>query len=1000
MDIDQQRNKGLKKALDWQQQCRDKSSSNTDKPGNMFRKLGTLASAIYKDEKKLTETAPTPNTVRVYTFKHTAELAIIPAVLTTSDPKNVDATVETLTFPFEITLPALSNPEFKSSETTWVVGYDIETQSYKDGGGYIEETDEYTKRTPSHCVSHQWYFNFQGVRYGLIFLTELRITQDEFVEFMKGAVPKIENPAILKYVKVYAHFSVMESGWMVQSSSDSSEKGAFQPLIKECNDEWTDKTQLRSYKLSPPAKTPTGRPCKAKPKEQSIYLEFADSMKLQASSLKKLGENIGIDKLELDDGVIEQMAAYLKTHPKTFCEYAIIDSVITAESHVYFYNKFKICMLGSADANADEHTRMPGYSSAYFKHIYEQHYGDDWKQYLGYDDDGMTLVHKSFVHFYHGGRNDVLSVGPRGEAHYLDLHSAYLTSVFMLDDYNFSKSRVTTGTSAKTLLDELYQDGPFQVIGIECSFQFKDSAKPIFPVRIDEAESLPGVRVNFNSDGIIYPKSGKANITMPEYWVARHHDLIDQIIIHRVVTFEKLPTHWLSDDILRLLKFRKDSNESDKLYYKNILNFFYGKTAQGVKASASALKAHNLEKHVNTSSMTCYPLAAYITGFCRATVGEMLQQNPCYGITTDGFITSVPRRKLKMKVGDLCFQVQKKLRKGGFLHKRFIGTDASGNRSLFLKTRGYVLIDDSQPTPKKKMRKMAAMGIQVDKHKTLDPVQDFLQILQKGYGDKGFFSKLNRIREEQRKNPSKVVVPERRVLENVKADMTFDMKHIPLAPATEQFEWNGVQYPFTSFETQPLETADDFHILRALRKRDHLKDLPKGLLDEEFSYISPEELDSEVMRDAEEYFAQLILEEQAEQQKTAGPSPDGIQQPESSVPQTPSSEKPPKTRTKIFNGVKKEQFLNFNAKRDAKTIIELQRRAKQIPTYMEAVDYKQMLKRFDEFRNGTLPKEIEQAVNVEEDAEVEVKSAPTSDLCDEFIRITDDVLTFDNDFDE
>jgi hypothetical protein len=115
---------------------------------------------------------------------------------------------------------------------------------------------------------------------------------------------------------------------------------------------------------------------------------------------------------------------------------------------------------------------------------------------------------------------------------------------------------------------------------------------------------------------------------------------------------------------------------------------------------------------------------------------------------------------------------------------------------------------------------------------------------------------------EQRKNPGKVIVPEKNVLFDVKSDMTFDMKHIPLAPTTEQFEWNGVQYPFTLFETQPLETADDFHILRALRKRDHLRDLPKGLLDEEFSYISPEELDSEVMRDAEEYFAQLILEEQ------------------------------------------------------------------------------------------------------------------------------------------
>ena len=518
-------------------------------------------------------------------------------------------------------------------------------------------------------------------------------------------------------------------------------------------------------------------------------------------------------------------------------------------------------MLGSADADADEHTRMPGYSGAYFKHIYQQQYGDNWKQYLGYNDDGMTIVHKAFVHFYHGGRNDVLSVGPRGEAHYLDLHSAYLTSVFMLDDYDFSKSRVTTGTRAKTLLDKLYQDGPFQVIGIECSFQFKDSAKPIFPVRIDEAESLPGVRVNFNSDGIIYPKNGKANITMPEYWVARHHDLIDQIIIHRVVTFAKLSTHWLSDDILRLLKLRKDSNESDKLYYKNILNFFYGKTAQGVKASASALKAHNLEKHVNVSSMTCYPLAAYITGFCRATVGEMLQQNPCYGITTDGFITPISREKLVIKDGDLCDQVQKRLTAGAFT-KNFIGTDASGNRSLFLKTRGYLLIDDSQPTPKEKMQKMAAMGIKVDKYNSPDPVQDFVRILQKGYSDKEYFPKLNKIRVEQRKNPGKVIIPERRVLFDVKSDMTFDMKHIPLAPTTEQFEWNGVQYPFTLFETQPLETADDFHILRALRKRDHLRDLPKGLLDEEFSYISPEELDSEVMRDAEEYFAQLILEEQ------------------------------------------------------------------------------------------------------------------------------------------
>jgi hypothetical protein len=278
-----------------------------------------------------------------------------------------------------------------------------------------------------------------------------------------------------------------------------------------------------------------------------------------------------------------------------------------------------------------------------------------------------------------------------------------------------------------------------------------------------------------------------------------------------------------------------------------------------------------------------------------------------------------------------------------------------------------------------------------------------LQILQKGYSDKAYFPKLNKIRAEQSKNPGKVIVPERRVLWNVKSDMTFDMKHIPLEPTTEQFEWNGVQYPFTSFQTEPLETASDFHILRALRKRDHMRDLPQGLLAEEFAYITPEELDLEVVRDTEEYFAQQILEEQAEQQKTADQSPDEIQQqPESTGPDTPSDSKKTKTRTKIINGVKREQFFNFDPKRDAKAIIELQRRAKQIPTYMEEADYKQLLKRFDEFRNGTFTEEFEEEENVDvaENVDADTASPLTEDLCDEYTDVADDVPISEDDWDE
>ncbi|HIJ81508.1 MAG TPA: hypothetical protein HPP76_07360, partial [Desulfuromonadales bacterium] len=529
----------------------DVPSATQEKPihkANLFRKLGVLVGDIYKDEKQLAQNGPMP-LIRVYTLTHegnTIKSAEVPQ-------STLSASGETLSVPFDLSAAWITLPEFQTTNTTWLIGYDIETQSYNDGGYYPEPDKLVNSKTP-HCVSHQWYFNFQGIRFGFIFLTTLRITQADFVSFIDGVVPDIKDPDILKTIKVYAHYSVYESGWMIPSPPKAkagvkTAKDLFSNLINENNDEWYGFTTLRECEFKP-TKTKTGKPSKAKAKEHVINLEFGDSQKLQAGSLETLGKTIGIPKIKLPDGAIEQMADFLITNPLTFCEYAIIDSVITAETHLYFFHKYKTCMQ---HPTAKEQMRMPGYSSQFFRELYKSRYDKTWKKYLGYVGNDMTLIHKAFVHFYHGGRNDVLTVGPQGEAHYLDLHSAYLTSVVMLPDYNFGKVRITTGSAAEQRLDELYMDGPFQVVGIECSFRFNDKGKPIFPVRIDEAESLPGVRINFNSDGIIYPKSGKSNLTMPEFWVARHNGLLDKIIVHRVIEFEKLPSRWLSGEILKLL---------------------------------------------------------------------------------------------------------------------------------------------------------------------------------------------------------------------------------------------------------------------------------------------------------------------------------------------------------------------------------------------------------------------------------------------------------------
>jgi hypothetical protein len=340
------------------------------------------------------------------------------------------------------------------------------------------------------------------------------------------------------------------------------------------------------------------------------------------------------------------------------------------------------------------------------------------------------------------------------------------------------------------------------------------AVQPIFPVRINQPEILPRTRQDFRSDGLIFPKTGHSGVTWPEVWVALNQGLLDKFVVHSVVEFKKMDSHHLSDEVYDLLKRRAGGGDDEKAFMKNILNFFYGKTAQGVADVSASIKSHEITKRVPTSAMTCYPLASYMTGFCRATVGELLQLNACYGITTDGFITPTPLDKLV--VGALCKRVQEKVvvydNKDKL--KPFIGTDAEGDQSLFLKTRGYAIIKNGEAT------KIAAMGAQVKRDKS-QSVIDFVEQLQRGRGDKSFFPSLPSLRDRQKKYAP--ASPNIEVYKDAKLNMTYDMKRVPLKPKIKAFIFNGKRYRFVSFATKPLESVLDFHILRSLAHRDILR---------------------------------------------------------------------------------------------------------------------------------------------------------------------------------
>lgn len=270
------------------------------------------------------------------------------------------------------------------------------------------------------------------------------------------------------------------------------------------------------------------------------------------------------------------------------------------------------------------------------------------------------------------------------------------------------------------------------------------------------------------------------------------------------------------------------------------------------------------------------------------------------------------------------------------------------------------LAEIGPPTRRDMLQKMAAMGVQVDRGKYSDPIGDFLKALQKGYADKKFFLKLNSVREGQRSNPN--TVPESKIMDDVKADMTFDMKHVPVNPRTENFEWDGQKYPFTSFETEPLDTSMDFHILRALRKRDHNRDIPKALLAPEFIFTDPEQFSNPDYDYAKSYFEgydDAIKEMEHKYNVSKPENPEQIPTTQSdqteqtsTAPQQQPPTKPKKIKTMLINGVEKPQVIDIDIKSVISEYVEHHLLIKSIPTYMEEPDYTRMLVQYNEFRNG------------------------------------------------
>ncbi len=588
-------------------------------------------------------------------------------------------------------------------------------------------------------------------------------------------------------------------------------------------------------------------------------LHFVDTMGLHAASLSDLGEMIGIEKIKLGQGVISKMDELLASDPYQFCHYAIRDSVVCAEAVAWFARLFRM------ELDLPIKTRITAYSSTHFQKVLKQtvyadliaeakarskfrakvqyelfkHWytdnpkaevdpGENLKLYLGWTKKDKNWVPsmrmQQFARFYNGGWNAAFKIGSRGPCTYHDLKSAYPCAFMMLEhDYDFSKHQILRGSEAANCALSMIEDGPFQIAGVEIMFEFHDHAEPIFPVRVHKSEVSP-LQTFEGQDMILYSQTGFANVMFPEFYTAIRLNLLKSYTVTVLETFQTLPgPSKFAAEMYSILERR--GRAGMKAIYKSVANYCYGKFAESIRKKTIKTATGIGEQRKRPGALTCFPLAAYATSFCRAAMAELLNKNECLAITTDGFVSPVEKAK-DLEIGDICRLTQVKL--GTLTDQstkrpyRFIEEAYVAKSSLIIKTRGYILdgVDDKGKTFVKLSKMGVQSNVEIDENDTIDKnVIEFIDILKASKFSKYSFQRFDKLKFDSQTQKRQNLLPLKKPSE-ASVSHTFDMKRIPIGevvPST--FSYAGTDFVHPMFDTKPLYSTSDFVLVRKLSKR-------------------------------------------------------------------------------------------------------------------------------------------------------------------------------------
>ena len=409
-----------------------------------------------------------------------------------------------------------------------------------------------------------------------------------------------------------------------------------------------------------------------------ISVKIRDTMTLApagAKSLAAIGDILGFEKIELaatpqeELSIKQNMKSFMERDWDTFKKYAIRDAEICTQ---YTHKMIRLYQERTGKF------RMPVTLTSIGVDLIRQFWKDQgvnpleivgkeeikekyWSKRFGRYQTKKKVVYLKKVHWsldfftecYHGGRNEQFWFGPAFDSVWYDydLSSAYPSAMALIGRPDWDKCRPIRNT------EELLNFRSAELAFANVDFEFSDDvAYPVLPVRTD--------------NGLIFPRKGNSTTHISEILLAHRLGAKITLVEGRLIpsgrhgNFKQgvgRPIRPFDGFTRYCIEQRKQFPKKtlNNLFWKELVNSTYGKTAQGLRERRIYDLRDQDTKPLAESPITNPAYAAFITAFCRGVLGEIMNALPrdvaIFNVTTDGFLTNATTEQMaEASKGTLC----------------------------------------------------------------------------------------------------------------------------------------------------------------------------------------------------------------------------------------------------------------------------------------------------------------------------------------------------------